>query len=314
MTTAQAHAETASAMYAAFVRSPAMPCPYARLHTTFLELREPADELGTREQLRTALQEFWSDGSVSVLAIMPRGTPDNHVAARTQAYWLRYHWHYLQLECKGRVSETQDEALQRNYRHWMSDVASFVGPRLRVGPADIMMTAFNPLYDCEHARYAPNVVLPVIRSRDLVNIHERQPDLSYRIAVQAKAKIVLSMLSSREGIRTSDIECEYPRWLMALTYYRDFITDVYTDSYRIEPRTLPRIAENRRMVKGALESTRFKASLRALAVMIRKNPDLPLLARILSENPAVSVFDIAKVIYGDTAGMYVMPPPPKVVA
>jgi hypothetical protein len=189
----------------------------------------------------------------------------------------------------------------------MSDWRSFLGPRVIVGDADIMMTAFNPLYDHQHPRHAPCAVIVIIRTRDLFTIHEKRPDLSFRIATAAKCRMVMSVLANREGLELRAMEREYTAWLDALSYYRDFVTTVFTDSYRMDPRTLPRLEERRKACQEAMESEQFKASLLAFRVIIDKTPGIPTLRRILRQNPDITVFDIAKIVYGDVSGMYVPP-------
>jgi hypothetical protein len=293
-----------------YVQSAAMPCPYARLPTSYLHLDEGVETKRTRETLQKALGEFWPDERIRILAIVPRHQPPNHFEARKQAYWLRYHWHYLHLEQQGRIEgegRGVDSRLKELYSDWMSDTYSFVGPRVLIGNADIMMTALNPLYDAEHPRYAPHTVFPVIRSKDLLAIHENHPDVSFQISAHAKCKMVLSMLSNRHGIEIAEMRGEYDEWLDALSYYRDFVTTIYTDSYRIDPRTLPRLSENRRRIRESMESEHFQASLVAFRIIVSENPKVPSLRRILAQNPDMTVFDIARVVYGDVAGMYVIP-------
>jgi hypothetical protein len=293
-----------------YVQSAAMPCPYARLPTTYSYLDEDVEAPRSREQLQRVLSEFWPDESKKILAIIPRTHPSSHVEARKQAYWVRYHWHCLNIEQRGlskTESELLDARLQVLYTNWMSDALSFVGPRVVIGEADIMMTAFNPLYDQEHSRYAPHTVLPVIRSKDLLAIHEKQPNVSFEIAAHAKCKIILSKLKNRDGVAIADMRGEYTRWLSALSYYHDFVTTTYTESYRMDPRTLPRLRDNRKLSIECMESERFKASLVAFRYIVTNTPDLQCLRRILAQNPEVTVFDIAKVVYGDVSGMYVLP-------
>ncbi len=293
-----------------YVQSAAMPCPYARLPTSYVHLDEEVETKEARESLKKALDEFWPDERKRILAIVPRWQPSNHFEARKQAYWLRYHWHYLHLEEHGRIEgrgRGVDPRLKVLYSDWMSDTLSFVGPRVLIGNADIMMTAFNPLYDAEHPRYAPHTVLPVIRSKDLLAIHEKHPDVSFEISARAKCKMVLSMLGNRHGIEIAEMLREYGEWLDALGYYRDLVTTLYTDSYRIDPRTLPRLSVNRKRMRECMESEEFRASLIAFRIIVSENPKVASLRRILSQNPDVTVFDIAKIVYGDVAGMYVVP-------
>jgi hypothetical protein len=298
----------------AYYQSAAMPCPYARLPTAYLHLHEDAASEATRQALRTALAQFWADERISILSIVPRGPYRDHAHARAQAYWLRYQWHWLHLEMVGEAQglvRSRVEAaaidLRDQYASWISDPLSFLGPRIRVGAADIMMTAFNPLYPASHARYAPHAVLPVIRSRDLRAVHESKPEVSTRIATHAKCKILYSMLADREGIGIEAMRAEFPEWLDAVSFYRDFVASLYTDSYRIDPRTLPRLAENRRRSAECMQSGQFRASLLAFRLLIRDNPRVPTLQRMLAQNPALTVFDVARVIFGDMAGMYVVP-------
>jgi hypothetical protein len=56
-----------------------------------------------------------------------------------------------------------------------------------------------------------------------------------------------------------------------------------------------------------MESERFKASLVAFRIIVGNIPNVPTLNRILAQNPELTVFDIAKVVYGDVSGMYVLP-------
>lgn len=298
---------------ATYVRSAAMPCPYARLATTFVHLQDSIQSTRTRQILRRALSEFWEDDAISILALVPRQQPADHAEARRQAYWIRYHWHHLHLQAEGQIGNGagQDDHIEAQlrvqYAHWATDASSFLGPRVKVGKADIMMTAFNPLYDEEHPRYAPHAVFPVIRSSDLLTIHERKADLSFAIAVHAKCKILLSMLKCRDGIDVDQMRKEYPAWVDALSYYRDFITTVYTDAQRLDPRTLPQLSTNRAIVRQCLESSQFRGSLVAFRIILQSNRDIPLLNRILAQNPALTVFDVARIVYGDVAGMYVLP-------
>ena len=291
-----------------YVRSADMPCPYARLPTTYLYLSSGASSAEVRSGLGSALDAFWPDEGRSILTVIPFPQPEDHVEARRQAYWLRYHLHYLHLfRASGSDAAADvDERLRGQYLAWMSDAESFLGPRVAVGSADIMMTAFNPLYDNQHPRYAPLAVYPIIRSRDLLAVHKDKPELSMRIAVRAKCKMILSMLQNRRGLVLRELGLEYPRWLDALGFYRKFITTVYTDSRRIDPRTDAQLGKNRQIVKECMESGRFQASLTAFRIMICNNPRVPVLRRILVQNPAVSVFDIARVVYGDVAGLYVL--------
>lgn len=294
----------------AYVESAAMPCPYAKLSTSYLYLEDHVRASRTRETLRKALAEFWPDERARILAIVPRGRPKNHYVAREQAYWIRYQWHFLHLEAHAQFQncDEPDEAkLGALYSSWISDAPSFVGPRIVVGGADIMMTAFNPLYDKEHPRYSPHAVLPVIRSKELQTIHRRSPKISFAISAHAKCKMILSRLGNRVGIEIADMLAEYPAWLDALSYYRDFVTTVYTDSYRVDPRTFSVLRENRKRAEHAMASERFKASLVAFRALAGGRLDTPSLRRILAQNPAVSVFDIAKIVFGDVAGMYVVP-------
>lgn len=293
-----------------YVQSAAMPCPYARLPTAYYYLDEDVETARTREQLQSALREFWPDESKKILAIIPRAHPSDHVEARRQAYCLRYHLHYLNIEQQGisrAESERVDARLRVLYSNWISDALSFVGPRVVIGEADIMMTAFNPLYDQEHSRYAPHTVFPVIRSNDLLAVHEKQPNVSFEIATNAKCKIILSTLKNRDGVTIAGMRAEYTAWLSVLSYYQDFVTTTYTDSYRIDPRTLPRLRENRRLSIECIESERFQASLVAFRYIVSNAADLQCLGRILAQNPELTVFDIAKVVYGDVSGMYVLP-------
>lgn len=103
------------------------------------------------------------------------------------------------------------------------------------------------------------------------------------------------------------MRAEYTAWLSVLSYYQDFVTTTYTDSYRIDPRTLPRLRENRRLSIECIESERFQASLVAFRYIVSNAADLQCLGRILAQNPELTVFDIAKVVYGDVSGMYVLP-------
>lgn len=293
-----------------YVQSAAMPCPYARLPTSYVYLDEDVETKGTREKLKKALCEFWPDESKSILSIIPANQPPNHPEARKQAYWLRYHWDYLRMEEEGLVQtdpEGIDGRIKMQYSNWISDALSFLGPRIIIGKADIMTTALNPLYDKEHARYAPHTVFPVIRTKDILAIHEKQPDISFKIAAHAKCKIILSMLGNRDGIELGEMREEYTEWLEALSYYHDFVMTTYTESYRMDPQTLPQLRKNREISKECMESGRFKASLIGIRIIVNNNPKVPTLKRILAQNPDVTVFDIAKVVYGDVSGMYVLP-------
>ncbi len=293
-----------------YVQSAAMPCPYARLPTSYVYLDEDVETKGTREKLKKALCEFWPDESKSILSIIPANQPPNHPEARKQVYWLRYHWDYLRMEEEGLVQtdpEGIDGRIKMQYSNWISDALSFLGPRIIIGKADIMTTALNPLYDKEHARYAPHTVFPVIRTKDILAIHEKQPDISFKIAAHAKCKIILSMLGNRDGIELGEMREEYTEWLEALSYYHDFVMTTYTESYRMDPQTLPQLRKNREISKECMESGRFKASLIGIRIIVNNNPKVPTLKRILAQNPDVTVFDIAKVVYGDVSGMYVLP-------
>lgn len=293
-----------------YVQSAAMPCPYARLPTSYVYLDEDVETKGTREKLKKALCEFWPDESKSILSIIPANQPPNHPEARKQAYWLRYHWDYLRMEEEGLVQtdpEGIDGRIKMQYSNWISDALSFLGPRIIIGKADIMTTALNPLYDKEHARYAPHTVFPVIRTKDILAIHEKQPDISFKIAAHAKCKIILSMLGNRDGIELGEMREEYTEWLEALSYYHDFVMTTYTESYRMDPQTLPQLRKNREISKECMESGRFKTSLIGIRIIVNNNPKVPTLKRILAQNPDVTVFDIAKVVYGDVSGMYVLP-------
>jgi hypothetical protein len=292
-----------------YVQSAAMPCPYARLPTSYLHLDEGVEDAAVRVELKKALAQFWPDENKSILLIVPRDQPANHVEARKEAYLLRYHLHYLHLEeVIGRSGvESADAQLRAQYSEWIADTPSFVGPRIIVGRADIMMTSFNRLYDKGHPRYAPRSVFTVIRAKDLLAIHEKKPSISLKIAATAKCKMILSSLSNRDGIKLDEMTREYTEWLNALSYYRDFVTTIYTDSYRMDPRTLPNLYENRRVSNECMESGRFKCSLTAFRAIIASNPRVPSLKRILVQNPHVTVFDVAKVVYGDVAGVYVLP-------
>ena len=292
-----------------YVQSAAMPCPYARLPTSYLYLDEGVENAAVREELKGALAQFWPDEHRSILLIIPQRQPANHIEARREAYLVRYHWHYLHLEeAKGRSEvERVDAQLKAQYSEWIADTPSFVGPRIIVGKADIMMTAFNHLYDKEHPRYAPRSLFAVIRAQDLLAIHEKKPSTSLKIATTAKCKMILSSLSNRDGIKLDEMRMEYTEWLNALSYYRDFVTTIYTDSYRVDPRTLPSLYKNRRISNECIESGRFKCSLTAFRAIIGSNPRVPSLRRILAQNPHVTVFDVARVVYGDVAGMYVLP-------
>jgi hypothetical protein len=292
-----------------YVQSAAMPCPYARLPTSYLHLDEGVENAAVREELKGALAQFWPDEQRSILLIIPPRQPANHIEARREAYLVRYHWHYLHLEeVKGRSEvERVDAQLRAQYSEWIADTPSFVGPRIIVGKADIMMTAFNHLYDKEHPRYAPRSLFAVIRAQDLLTIHEKKPSISLKIATTAKCKMILSSLSNRDGIKLDEMRMEYTEWLNALSYYRDFVTTIYTDSYRMDPRTLPSLYKNRKISNECIESGRFKCSLTAFRAIIGSNPRVPSLRRILAQNPHVTVFDVARVVYGDVAGMYVLP-------
>jgi len=293
-----------------YVKSAAMPCPYARLPTSYLYLDEDIEMQRTRQQLKNALSAFWPDESKSILSVIPATQPTDHPEARKQAYWLRYHLEYLHMEAKGLLKEELegiDSRIKLKYSNWISDTLTFLGPRLIIGQVDIMMTALNPLYDKEHSRYAPHTVFPVIRSKDLLAIHDRKPDISFKIAAHAKSKIILSMIRNRDGIEIGEMQKEYTEWLNALSYYRNFVMTTYTESYRIDPRTLPHLRENREISRENMESGRFKASLVAFRVIVNNDPNVPTLKRILAQNPDVTVFDIAKVVYGDVSGMYVLP-------
>jgi hypothetical protein len=290
-----------------YVQSAAMPCPYARLPTSYLHLDGDVDTEETRKRLKRALDEFWPDTGRSILAIVPPSQPSNHLEAREKAYWLRYQWHYLQIENEQSMNAEIAAKLRAHYMRLISDTVGFLGPRVMIGEVDIMMTAFNPLYDEEHPRYAPHTVFPVIRSKDLLAIHEKAPNLSFQIATHAKCKIILSMLGNRDGLDLAAMRKEFRKWLEILSYYQHFVTTIYTDSYRIDPRTLPHLRDNRRKTKECMESGRFQASLVAFRVVVDNDSDVPSLRRILAQNPDVTVFDIAKVVYGDVAGMYVPP-------
>lgn len=293
-----------------YIHSATMPCPYARLPILYTYLKSHIGNEGTRKQLSGALDRYWWDETKSIFAVIPLTEPSDHVEARTQAYWLRYHLHYLNIEATGRMNGNRaavESRLQELYLNWISDVDSFIGPRVVVGDIDIMMTAFNPLYDPVHPRYAPHTFFSIIRSKDLLAVHEERPDIAYKIATHAKCKIVRSMLTNRFGIDLDAMRNEYDSWLEALGFYKDFITTAYTDSYRMDPRTQPRVEETRRFAQECMQSERFRASLAGFRAMILNSDSLPTLQRILAQNPEVSVFDIARVVYGDVSGMYVFP-------
>lgn len=293
-----------------YVHSPTMPCPYARLPVSYLHLQDPIDSEATRQLLREGVTEFWDDQTKSILLLVPHDEPSSHEEARQQSYWVRHQWHYLHLLAKDPAvqhdSELSDK-LKRHYLMLMRDPDSFLGPRVVIGGVDVMMTAFNPLYDPVHPRYAPQAVLVVIRSDDLLARHSKNPEISRKIATQAKCMMLLSMLRDRSGLEV-DLMCgEYPLWLEALRYYSELVMTVYTDSYRIDPGTLPHLAANRRTLQECLASQQFQGSLVAFRAIIANNPDVPVLNRVLAQNPAISVFDVAKIVYGDVSGMYVLP-------
>lgn len=293
-----------------YVQSAAMPCPYARLPTRYIYLLPGLDERREQTLLEGALDEFWSDAGYKILAVVPCEQPSDHFTARRQAYTVRLHWHRSHLQRCGGLDHAAAEVrsqLEELYSGWISDTLSFVGPRMVVGDADVMMTAFNPLYDPAHPRFAPYAVLVVIRSRDLRAVHEKSPSIALDIAAHSKCKMILSMLRDRSDIALADMRAEYEAWVEALSYYRDFIATAYTAAFRVDPTTVSTMARTRKMVVESMASERFRASLVAFRAMVNTNSDVPCLQRILAQNPDVSVFDIARVVYGDVAGMYVMP-------
>jgi hypothetical protein len=291
-----------------YVRSAAMPCPYARLVTRYLHLAVAVEGWEVEPALDRTLSDFYADSGQSILCILPQEQPQNYRAARAQAYHLRRQMHQLHLHVTGASAGKAEEVaarLHRRYQEWCDDLDSFLGPRVLVGPVDVMTTAFNPAYPTEHPRYAPHACMIVIRTRDLRAIHDRRPDLSRAIAVRSKCKLLRSLLQDVTGIAVEAMCEEYDHWLQILNFYRDFVTTHFTAGYRIDPRTLPQLHQTRRRCAEAMASDRFVASLVAFRAMAVKNPDVPILARILERNPNTTVFDIARIVFGDVSGMHV---------
>jgi hypothetical protein len=291
-----------------YVRSAAMPCPYARSPTRYLHLNVELDSPEARPVLHRALGGFYEHRSSLVLCVVPTPQPQDHRAARAQAYQLRRQLHQLHLEVTGATAGRAEEVaarLRAQYRAWSDDLPSFLGPRVLIGSIDIMTTAFNPCYPNEHPRYAPYACLVVIRTEDLRAIHDKRPELSRAIAVHAKCKLLRSTLRDTTGIELAAMREEYPAWLRLLGFYEDFVTTHYTAGYRMDPQTLPRLQQIRQNCAEAMASDHFLASLIAFRAMACSSPETPTLAQILAENPDVSVFDVAKIIFGDVSGMYV---------
>jgi hypothetical protein len=169
---------------------------------------------------------------------------------------------------------------------------------------DVMTTAFNPGYPAGHPRHAPYACIVVIRTGDLQAIHEKRPELSRSIAIHGK--LLRSILRDTSGVELAAMRHEYPHWLRLLGFYREFVTTHYTAAYRMDPRTLPRMSQTRQECAEAMASDRFTASLIAFRAMACSSPDVPVLARVMAQNPDVSIFDVAKIVYGDVSGMYVL--------
>jgi len=291
-----------------YVRSAAMPCPYARSPTRYLHLDVELDGPEAGPVLHRALGGFYESRSCLVLCVVPTPQPEDHRAARAQAYHLRRQLHQLHLEVTGATAGRAEEVaarLRAQYQAWSDDLPSFLGPRVLVGSIDIMTTAFNPCYPIEHPRYTPYACLVVIRTEDLRAIHDKRPELSRTIAVHAKCKLLRSTLRDITGIDLGAMREEYPAWLRHLGFYRDFVTTHYTAGYRMDPQTLPRLQQIRQNCAEAMASDHFLASLVAFRAMVCSSPETPTLARILVQNPDVSVFDVARIVFGDVSGMYV---------
>lgn len=286
------------------VRSAAMPCPYARATTRYLHLDEVAGA-AARTALSGALRELAAAPGAPILCVVPREQPDTPRDARAQVYQLRCQLHLLDLESAGALSGEVAGHLQARYAAWSDDAESFLGPRMRVAGADVMTTAFNPCYPAGHPRRAPYACLVVIRTADLKAVHDERPGVARAVAVHSKCLLLRSLLADASGIGVDEMRGEFPRWVRALDFYRPFVTTDYTAGRRMDPRTLPRLLEVRRRCAEAMESDRFRASLVAFRARVESDSGLPTLARILRQNPRTTVFDVAAVVYGDVAGMYV---------
>lgn len=298
------------AQIAEHVLSAAMPCPYARLPAEYVRLTADTDAEGARDQIAGALSMFWGDPRVSALVMLPPEQPGCHDEAREQAYLLRSRIQYLHLEARGAVGDDPAGVAARlddQHRAWAADTPSFIGPRAVMGDLDIMVTAFNHHYPAGHPRWSPGAAFVVIRTRDLADSHEKRPDLAMEIAVHAKCKLLDSMLADRSTTTVDAMRAEYPTWVRALVVFRDFVTGPYTHAHRIDPQTLPGLGQARRAVHEAMSSPGFARALHAIRTGILASPDLPELARVLRANPRITTFDVAKVVYGDVAGMYVPP-------
>lgn len=292
----------------AYVRSANMPCPYARLPVSYVHLDLDIGRHEARQALGRSLKAFYPDTAKSILCIVPAVQPSDHTGARSWAYKFRQQLVLLNLEFTDALPDHLDEwarNLSQQYESWARDAASFLGPRIIVESMDLMMTAFNPCYHRDHPRYAPYSCIVTIRTNDLRNIHDRHPKYSREIAVHSKAKVIFSQLRDPSGIQIDPLRAEYARWLEILNYYREFVTNQYTAGYRIDPHTMPRLHETRRLCAEAMATDRFASSLAAFRAIACADSNVPMLKRILEQNPHLSVFDIAKVIFGDVSGMYV---------
>lgn len=292
-----------------YVNSALMPCPFAKLPTQYVHLEE---ELGTdrvREQLREALDRFFPDPAKSILAVVPSIEPETHGKARRQAFLLHLEWgmlHHEETVGKGFELERLRKQVVEWHRLAINDSCVFVGPRFLVGNRDLMGTNFNPLYHPDHPRFAPHFVSPVIRSRDLFEIHEKKPELVRSISNHAKSKIIWSLVKNREGVSLEDIMKEIELWNRGLADFHRFVMDVDTPSFRLDESTRPVMAEIRKIRKAIVPT--LLAKIPQVKAQLIKYGEVPTLLRILKQNPEINLLEIARIVYGDTSGHYVLPP------
>lgn len=114
------------------------------------------------------------------------------------------------------------------------------------------------------------------------------------------------MVQNREGISLDDITKEIDEWNRHFFVYHQFVMGLDVPSFRLDEETSPIMMELRRRRKEILQviltlAPQVKIHLKAC----RKTPTL---CRILEQNSDLNPLELARIVYGDTSGMYVNPP------
>ncbi|MEK9159701.1 MAG: hypothetical protein AAB383_03140 [Patescibacteria group bacterium] len=291
-----------------YVNSALMPCPFAKLPTAYVHLEDMPGTSRVQEQLKTALDTFYPYPSVSILALVPPSEPETHGKARRQAFLLLQDWMNLHAEAvfsDEAKRATAKRLVATRIQEMINDSELYIGPHFEVGDRHLIGTTFNPLYPPYHSRYAPHTVYTTIRMKDLSDISERKPELSKKISEHSKSKILFSMITNREGVTVDDILKEIELWNRHLFLYNRFVMELDVPSYRLDEETRPVMKEIRGIRKQALPTViglapKAKAHLKTCG-------QTPTLCKILDQNPELSLLEIARVVYGDTSGHYVIP-------